>query len=140
MTEQQYRVIADRDKGDDPSRANIRVGDRYTLQDTGDADDQLVRIERPVPTTDAPHGEEVEIEGSFFPVADLPHILGAHIRALDDAGQREKQHWIDHHEHPSLPTREQIAEAIEPDPADRDWQTVLYAGRVLTLLQKGADR
>jgi hypothetical protein len=52
---------------------------------------------------------EVLVEGSYFRTADLPDILGRHMHALDEAGRREKQHWIEHHEpSPSTPSAEQI--------------------------------
>jgi hypothetical protein len=51
----------------------------------------LALIPQPTPS-------EVEVEGSFFAVADLPDILARHMRALDDAHRREKQHWIEQHE------------------------------------------
>jgi hypothetical protein len=49
----QYRVIADRDKGADPTWNDVSVGDRYTAIATVRTyeDDPVVRIERPVPTT-----------------------------------------------------------------------------------------
>ncbi|WIA96435.1 hypothetical protein [Curtobacterium sp. MCBA15_004] len=48
-----------------------------------------------------PTPAEVEVEGSFFAVADLPAILARHMRALDEANRREKQHWIEQHEQPT---------------------------------------
>lgn len=63
MTEQQYHVIADRDKGDDPKWPDIEPGDRYVAiardLETRSDDDQVVRIERPVPTTDEPQKPSV---------------------------------------------------------------------------------
>jgi hypothetical protein len=61
-------------------------------------------LSQPTPT-------EVEVEGSFFAVADLPATLARHMRALDEANRREKQHWIEHHE-PSTPA------AAPPSTAD----------------------
>lgn len=55
MSEQQYRVIADRDKGDDLSWHDVEPEDRYTsIKSDGPYPDPLMRIERPVPTTDEP--------------------------------------------------------------------------------------
>ncbi|MDR6574326.1 hypothetical protein J2X60_002985 [Curtobacterium sp. 320] len=54
---------------------------------------------------------EVEVEGSLFPVADLPDILRRHMQALDAAARREKQHWIDHHEQTSPTLAERLARA-----------------------------
>lgn len=61
-----------------------------------DADAVLALFPQPGPN-------EVEVEGSFFAVADLPDSLARHVRALDDAHRREKQHWIDQHEQPLTP-------------------------------------
>lgn len=54
MTEtQQYRVVADRDKGDDPHINYAQDGDLLTFRKGREFEpDYLVRIERPVPTTD----------------------------------------------------------------------------------------
>jgi hypothetical protein len=38
--------------------------------------------------------EEVEVEGSFFAVDDLPDILARTMRALDEAHSREKEHAL----------------------------------------------
>jgi len=55
MTDQQYRVIADRDKGDDPTWADVSKGDRYLAESRHEYDwdlDRILRIERPVPPTE----------------------------------------------------------------------------------------
>jgi hypothetical protein len=49
-----------------------------------------------------PTPREVEVEGSFFAVADLPNVLARHVRALDAAHRREKQHWLDCQEQPNV--------------------------------------
>jgi hypothetical protein len=56
MTEQQYRVIADRDRGDWLRPQDIQDGDRYTLNAPYFGDSQIVRIERPVP--DSTNGQQ----------------------------------------------------------------------------------
>lgn len=76
---------ADRDDGD---YAEIRA--EYYRS----ADAVLALFPQPTPS-------EVEVEGSFFAVADLPDVLARHMRALDGAHRREKQHWIDQHEQPA---------------------------------------
>lgn len=129
-TGQPYRVIADRDRGDDIEAVseNFKIGDRgtYEVVDTaGNA--HLIRIERPVPTNDE------HCTGGDDCTAPT-HVHGCF---ADDGSCSTPD---EHKPSLSLPTREQIAAAMEPDPADRDWQTVLYADRVLALLQKGADR
>ncbi|PZE33974.1 hypothetical protein DEJ21_14085 [Curtobacterium sp. MCSS17_006] len=114
MTEQQqYRVIADRDKGDDPQWVDVKARDRYTADAAGrpSDDDTVVRIERPVPTTVVIH----ELVGLPLP-PDEPS---------------------------SLPTREQIAEVIQRADQTARWGENRYevqADAVLALLQKGADR
>jgi hypothetical protein len=50
-TGQQYRVIADRDRGDWPRPQDIQDGDRYTLNAPYFGDSQIIRIERPVPVS-----------------------------------------------------------------------------------------
>lgn len=134
MTEQQYRIIADRDKGHLPVYADVQTHtDRVTVEQYGQPTEYIVRIERPVPTTGCPrcegrggllntHGED----------SDCPRCGGA--------GS----------EHPSVPTREQIAEMLfhaEYSDTDR-WDLVREHGRepylcmadaVLNLLN-GADR
>lgn len=57
MVQQDYRVIADRDKGDEPQWDEVRLGDRTTsvvISGEGQGSmTRLVHIERPVPTTDS---------------------------------------------------------------------------------------
>ena len=59
MTEQQYTVIADRSKGDDPETQQIETGDRLTSTALTPTVFALDRIERPVPTTDEPTHEQI---------------------------------------------------------------------------------
>lgn len=91
MTEQLYRVIADRDKGDDPTWADINTHDRATYEYTNGGPahvDQVIRIERPVSTTT-----------SLEPMR------------LTDA-EADSFHAAMQDQRPSVPTREQIAEAL----------------------------
>lgn len=110
MTEQQYRVIADRDKGDDPQWDDVQIGDRYVgiATERGTPLDPVVRIERPAPATGLP----------------APMTLTAAEQDSYTAAMAE----------PSLPTREQIAEAIE-DAIEVDIDTA--ADAVLRLLEGG---
>lgn len=48
MVQQDYRVIADRDKGDNPSIADVRRDDRVTYVEEAYGRQQIIRIERPV--------------------------------------------------------------------------------------------
>lgn len=68
MTEQQYRVIADRDKGDDPTFADVDEGDRYTAVSMpwDWEQDRVDRIERPVPTPDDMTAMSHETTGFCF--------------------------------------------------------------------------
>ena len=72
------------------------MNDPPTRKQYAIADAVLALFPQPTPS-------EVEVEGSFFAVADLPDILARHMRALDDAHRREKQHWIEQHEQPLTP-------------------------------------
>lgn len=108
MTEQQYRVIADRDKGDDPQWDDVEIGDRVvttparmvggevtrtssrtTMTAASAMTVDVLRIERQVPTTDEPKTKREQI------VSDLAAM-----------GQRMFSH-------PSVPTREQIADVLD---------------------------
>lgn len=154
MTEQQqYRVIADRDKGDDPTWNDVHGGDRVAMT-AGDIStfmsDEIVRIERPVPTTDEPKHQ----------VMCLPiDVYEASIGMLRLHGAEATADMLrDEAEPPPLPTREQIAEAQRaltelgdaialPDTqAGEDWFTERMGlvtdifESVRALLQKGADR
>ncbi|MDF2895749.1 MAG: hypothetical protein K0Q46_2535 [Rhodococcus erythropolis] len=127
MTGQDYRVIADRDNGDNPSWHDVAPEDRYTsIKSDGPYPDPLMRIERPVPIADARSQMERDSD------------------ALDELRRTPVPV-----EHPSLPTREQIAEAIAAElrtgnetahsvQATRRVQGITDA--VFALLQKGADR
>lgn len=116
MTEQQqYRVIADRDKGDDPQWADIKTHDRITYEYTNGGParlDQVVRIERPVPTSDEP--VMLTYEGcKTYPLGTV---------AADAIG-----YWAAHHRHYvktsentwasfwQTPTADQIAEAVKEE-------------------------
>lgn len=129
MTEQQqYRVIADRDKGDNPYAEMREPGDRVTY---GNPAHIIVRIERPVTT-----------EHCLSTAQHDGHEWAAH------EGQPGTGYWCPGFdaadEHP--PTREQIADAI--------WKALPYeaqeamlttdadeaAEAVLALIQNGADR
>lgn len=141
MAEQQYRVIADRDKGDDPREDAILVGDRYTFESVsnewvGGDSDPLVRIERSVP---AEHCLSTAHHGG--------HEWGGY------DGQAATGYWCEgfdaSDEAPYPPTREQIAEAIAAElrtgnetahsvQATRRVQQLTDA--VLALIQNGADR
>lgn len=120
MSEKQWRVVADRDKGDDPSVFDAEPGDLVVYR-MGEPDIalELVRIERPVPTT------------------GLPDPM-----RLTDA-EADSFHEAMHAPHP--PTREQIAAAIHGGLADRgfdfeDDDTAHLTARVLALIQNGAGR
>lgn len=128
MTEQQYRVVADWDKGDDPTRSMAKDGDLLVFRASeGGGLSKLVRIERPVPTADEP-------------VQDGPLTRG-----LEQSRRGETVDlgsFAQYAEHPPVPTREQIADLIalhygwgKADEEDREAGDAL-----LTLLQKGADR
>ncbi len=89
MTEQQYRVIADRDKGEDPQERDSRAGDRLTFIATESYGKLLVRIERPAP----------------------PSELGVPLLLTDVEADSFTAAMQDPPPMP-LPTREQIAAAI----------------------------
>lgn len=161
MTGQQHRVIADRDKGDDMDAAvaALEDGDRVTYIYDTEPPDQIVRIERPVQNTDEP--TTVESVDHGFTVEDgwLVELTGQHTCG------GSSHEWPYAHEpgcgmvpigrvedllreHPSLPTRKQIAETLwtldmglpwTPNP---QWQAQYLerADAVLALLQKVADR
>jgi hypothetical protein len=64
-------------------------------------------------------GEEVTIDGNVFPVADLPDLLARHMRALDDAHRREKQHLVEQHE--QTPTLADDEPPVRYDERGRAW-------------------
>lgn len=121
MTEQQYRVIADRDKGDDMLAAisALEDGDRVTYIYDTEPSDMIVRIERPVPNTDGePHSAAAYRAYFASNVEGVNHSATA-FRAGWDAAQVLI---------PSVPTREQFAEelieklrATGSVPVDRIW-------------------
>jgi hypothetical protein len=139
MSEKQWRVIADRDKGDDPQVSDLNNGDRATVIVMNDdpADDKVVRIERPVPT-----------EHCLSTAHHDGHEWGAH------ESQPGTGYWCPGFDateaHP--PTREQIAEAVEAVAEAyapvRDWDTeLMYPDdtwdalvALHALIQNGADR
>jgi len=126
MSEQQYRVIADKKKGDDPYAEMREPGDRVTY---GNPAHIIVRIERPVPTE---------------------HCLGTHYHDSHLwTGKPGTHYWCKGYAAPDeiLPTREQIAEVVldgfhAPDGDHPSWwiNPLATADAVLALLQKGADR
>jgi hypothetical protein len=148
MTDQQWTVVADRDKGDDPTIDDITVGDRYTMQAEAGAvfTDQVVRIERQVPTAEKPNTSASNLAivdlGEASRCADVG--LDALIDYLGDLPRLPSPH---------PPTREQIAEALYLDDADHEdlsWASeanlltreayLKNADAVLALIQNGADR
>lgn len=155
-----YRVIADRDKGDEPDGFDINDGDRVTYE--YGTRTRRVRIERPVPTPDEPpvtdtssgeHRRVIRHVGDDLPICDTCiNVLGLNVR-WDHAVLRHEREGITPAEalpSPSLPTRDQIAwqklrslrddlfestdAAFEPD------EVIEELDAVLALLQKGADR
>jgi hypothetical protein len=166
MTEQQqYRVIVDRDKGDEPLDVERQPGDLLIYEQMPCHQQHLVRIERPVPTTDEPpvadtssgeHRRVIRHVGDDLPICDTCiNVLGLNVR-WDHAVLRHEREGITPAEpqpSPSVPTREQIAAEIKRvthawsgpsmdefinDPPTR--KQYAMADAVLALLQKGADR
>lgn len=169
MTEQQYRLIADRDKGDDPYKDDVREGDRVTsvavLEGTMRTGQVLLaridRIERPVPTTDEP--KRCEQCDDFEPETHEHPSTPTRDEVADELIEKlppKVSHALDEDQLDAIadavrgmlsrPTREQIAEAIEvadaewmegthPGATDRDWRLHL-TDAVLALIQNGADR
>jgi hypothetical protein len=151
MNEQQYRVIADRDKGDDPQWRDVSMGDRVVVT-WGRNQWEPARIERPVPTTDEPEDERVE---AWHYVADHPvfkqcyskeqPLLDSMLDRLNDLADMERT-LVELAPHP--PTREQVAEVL--DAAFDDYRPYCSeaghciksnaADDVLALIQNGADR
>lgn len=136
MNEQQYRVIANRDKGDDPRHADVQPGDRYTLEAVEGF--PVVRIERPVATehclSTAHHaahnwGANPNVDGGVWcpgfdasdelPTPHLPtreqiaavRVAQAHLvtDGHDEAARALDAVLV---QSPPPPTREQIAAAI----------------------------
>lgn len=152
MAEQQeYRVIADRDKGDDPQWGQVESGDRVWF--SGPRDD-VDRIERPVPTTNEP---EFGWDACPSTAAHAAHEWNVN---EGEVGFGSRCAGI---AAPSLPTREQIAEVVAEANAVRGaylsfWgahssNDIARVGREpsmpptpaidawsLALLQKGGDR
>lgn len=144
MAEQQYRVIADRDKGDDPQEGTILVGDRYTFESVsnewvGGDTDVLVRIERPAPTTDEPSEQwtpsTAQVRSHY--VFDQSNRWDAERGAAFDR-------WLTSVSSPPPPTREQIAEVLrESDPEGAAEVVDFYytqADALLALIQNGTGR
>lgn len=132
MTEQHFRVIADRDKGDRIGPGMVQPLDRVTyVTDEDKVLEHLVRIERPVPTSDAPptpddatYAEFERQEQELFrhqPVMSRHDggIVGCQCR--DTFFRPDAEDWGTHLAlvmrsllpSPHPPTREQITEAIE---------------------------
>jgi len=147
MTEQQYRVIADRDKGDDMDAAwwGQATGDRITEIVVGPGETRVDRIERQVPTTDeSPRRSFIVTPNSDrYEAFDIEDAL-INSRSFLPEGVRVQPS-------PHPPTREQIAEAIrnsdwdslgnwdaEPERIKDDYRK--NADAVLALIQNGADR
>ena len=125
MTEQQYRVVADRDKGDDPQHTDVQAGDRYTLEavEGFPSDDPVVRIERPVPIADDTQKPELVtmhlyrdtcVGGLFLSERELDRTLHEHVEALTIRRDRLPS--------PHPPTHEQIA----PLPEDARMDAYYY--------------
>lgn len=139
MSKQQYRTIADRAKGDDPNWPDIEPGDRYVAiardLETRSDDDQVIRIERQVPTTDKPFCDSCR-----GPYDDA--WLAMYGRHWDTCPNRVIATASSSHP----PTREQIAEVIATTPLPSGGtllassvQVEVVADAVLALLN-GADR
>lgn len=139
MTEQQqYRVIADRDKGDDPQWEDVRYGDLVTTEHIYGADSApvLVRIERPVPTAGEP---DWQIERNRTLVARLRDDHGAVRERMEEAADRIERLEAGTVAHP--PTREEIAEVVARWRRDLDTGTgPELEDRLVALIQNGADR
>lgn len=107
MTEQQYRTIADTTTHPDLTSAHAEPGDRL-VHDVIDGDRwTLVRIERPVPTTDEP--KRVAEASCFRSEPHGPHYWGQY------HGDKYTKHCLGLGSEraqpaPQPPTREQIAE------------------------------
>lgn len=163
MSEQHYRVIADRDKGDDPTWNDVHGGDRVTMT-AGDIStfrsDEIVRIERPVPTTDEPEDETQDLRTQVANLVPLSMLDGRDPRANVFEVADEIISAVLAAIAPTLPTREQIAAMLSAHriagvsgfgiesiacSCNRTWVPALeyrehMADAVLALLQKGADR
>lgn len=150
MTEtQQYRVVADRDKGDDPDiDRDYREGDRLVFEnwDTGYYDERqvgtLVRIERPVPTT-------VENGEQFTPSTEQvrSHYVFDQSNRWDAERGAAFDRWLASVSSLHRPTREQIAEALDGlqlwtgvSSAPLTLDKSLSAQIAYALIQNGADR
>jgi len=159
MSDQQYRVVADRDKGDDPRLTTPQDGDVMWWRALyGGAPRELVRIERPVPATHEPRKPELVtlhlyrdtcVGGLFLSGRELDRTLHEHVEALTIRRDRLPS--------PHPPTREQVAEALwhvgrdecdhrlwnrVKDMPDAEFTQQCWQGAdaVLALFQNGADR
>lgn len=115
----QYRVVADRDKGDDPQPAMIQDGDRvtvvaYNAHDGSwqDGNEGIIRIERPVPTTDEP--VMLTYEGC------KKYPLGTVVADADGYWSRQQRHYVKTSRNTwasfwKTPTVEQITEAVKEE-------------------------
>lgn len=145
MTEQ-YRVVADSDRGDDPDYAWVRPGDRITYavveHRRSIQQGRLVRIERPVPTTD-------EARRTLWDqIAVLIYEHDTTTRRGASSAADEVMRAVLAASTPAA-TREQIAEAIYAVRAgsSKNWHKSAFrddylaqADAVLALLENGADR
>lgn len=119
MTDQQYRIIADRDKGDDPRPQDVQDGDRYVLDAPFLGDSRIVRIERPMPTI-ATTGED-EMSASYFQKGSRWRAVcddcGWKADATDPGKASAEVRYMGHRdrEHP----RRGHAERVNPEGAER---------------------
>ena len=140
MTEQHYRVIADRDKGDDPQQSDIEEADRVTYGFIGRGFEHgIVRIERPVPTTNEPPEADATPDEAF----ELGEVHGYDKGYADGLAAS-----------PHPPTREQMhTERPYDEPTDHEygaWETDALEEHALdilavvshrrALIQNGAER
>lgn len=142
MSEQQYRVIADRASMADESW--IAEGDRVTygsVSSTGEL--VIVRIERPLPTTDEPEDETQDLRTQVANLVPLSMLDGRDPRANVFEVADEIISAVLAAIALPLPTREQIAEAISQAVGgyNQNTRTIQHAAdAVLALIQNGADR
>lgn len=153
MSEQQWRVIADRDKGDDPKIGDAEDGDLLAFRKGREFEtDYLVRIERPVPTAD--EHEPIDTLNLGYYRTRVQCSCGRSWWFGEHEGDPTHDEAKIEHEQPSPhpPTREQIALAIAFATdgmtekawanASQDYCDEMLAGAdaVLALIQNGADR
>lgn len=142
MIEQQYRVIADRDKGDDMSWHDVEEGDRHTsIKSGGPYPDPLMRIERPVSTNVEPDDLRAfvldELNGQIDSLdetvtqEDMGRVLLELRDSVRDGTWRSAS---------STPTREQIEKVVTRWRRDLDTGTgPELEDRLVALFQNGAN-